>query len=217
WPVDQEAMKEQRIKSDRFWDWSAARYDRRVRQDERYEKAVERFAKYLEPEHAVLDYACGPGVITFKIAGAVREVHGIDTSAGMIEVAKRRVREEGVANVRFDRMSIFDPELQRDSYDVVLAFNIWHLLEDPARTLERAAEILKPGGVLVSSTPCAGEAGVLLRVLLLLVRGVGMLSYLKSLTVSDIEDLMANGGLTVVESKALERTLPVFFVVARKG
>ena len=86
-------MKEQRIKSDRFWDWSAARYDRQVRRNELYEKAVERFTKYLEPEHAVLDYACGPGVITFKIAGVVREVHGIDTSAGMIEVAKRRIRE----------------------------------------------------------------------------------------------------------------------------
>ena len=122
---------EQRLKkSDWFWDWRAREYDKHAQQDEAYARAVEHFAKYLKADDTVLDYACGTGVVTYKIAADVKEVHAIDTSAGMIDLAKERARELAVANVHFARKTIFDERLGRKSYDVILAFNILHLLED---------------------------------------------------------------------------------------
>ena len=131
-----------------FWDWIARWYDKRARVDKDLTRAVARFAKYLAPNDTVLDYACGTGVVAYKIAADVKEVHAIDASAGMIDLAKERARESEVANVHFARKTIFDEELETGTYDVLLAFNILHLLEDACEALHRASELLKPGGLM---------------------------------------------------------------------
>ena len=57
----------------------------------------------------------------------MKDVHGIDTSAKMIDLAKKKAREREVANVHFAQKTIFDEELGRESFDMILAFNILHL------------------------------------------------------------------------------------------
>lgn len=203
-------------KSDRFWDWRAKPYDEQAQKDEDIPRAVERVAKYLAADDTVLDFACGTGVASFKIASDVNEVDAIDASAGMIDLAKERAREREVANVHFAQKTIFDEELVRDSYDVILAFNILHLLEDAKEAVQRASELLKPGGLLVSMTPCLGEAGVVLRTLLPLISKVGILSYLRTFRISDMTDLMSDSGLRILESEVFEGTIPSCLVVARK-
>ena len=59
--------------SEWFWDLIAKKYDKQAQEDEAHTRAVERFAKYLEADDTVLDYACGTGVITYKIAGDVKQ------------------------------------------------------------------------------------------------------------------------------------------------
>ena len=164
-----------------------------------------------------MDYACGTGVVTYKIAADVKEVHAIDASAGMIEIALQRAREREVANVHFARKTIFDEGHRRDSYDVILAFNILHLLEDAPKVVQRVSELLKPRGLLVSVTPCLGEAGVVLRTLLPLISKLGILSHLSSLKVSDVKELMGGGGLQIQESEVLDGSIPSYFSVAQKG
>ena len=203
-------------KSEWFWGWIAKRYDKQAQKDEAHTRAVERFAKYLRAESTVLDYACGTGVVTLKIAADVKEVHGIDTSAKMIDLAKERGREREVGNVHFAQKTIFDEGLGRESYDVILAFNILHLLEDARKAVQRASELLRPEGLIVSVTPCLGEAGLVLRTLLPLISKVGILSYLRSFRISEVKDLTRDGGFQIVESEVLEGTIPSCFIVARK-
>jgi len=209
-------MKLSMKKSEWFWDWIAKRYDRRAQQDEDYTRAVDRFAKYLKADDTVLDYACGTGVVTYKIAADVREVHGIDTSARMIDLAKERALEREVANVHFARKSVFDEGLGRERYDVILAFNILHLLEDARAAVHRASELLKPGGLMISETPCLGESGVVLRTLFPLVSKVGILSYLRTFRISEVREFFREGGFQLVESEVPEGTIQSCFVVARK-
>ena len=163
-----------------------------------------------------MDYACGTGVVACKIAADVKVVHGIDASAGMINLAKEKASECGIANVHFARKTIFDEGLERESYDVILAFNILHLLEDARAALQRASELLKPGGLMVCETPCLGEAGVVLRTLLPLISKVGILSHLSSPKVSDVKELMAGGGLRILEYDVLDGGVPSYFAVAQK-
>ncbi len=203
-------------KSEWFWDRAARRYDRQAQKDEAHDRAVERFAKYLDADHTVLDYACGTGVVSFKIAADVKEVHAIDTSAGMIDLAKERAREREVANVHFARKTIFDEGLGRESHDVILAFNILHLVEDARKTVKRASELLSPGGLMVSSTPCLGEAGLVLRTLLPLISKVGILSYLRTFRISEVKELMRDGGFQILEFEVLKGAIPSCFAVARK-
>ena len=203
-------------KSEWFWDWRARKYDEQAQEDEAHTRAVERFSKYLKADDTVLDYACGTGVVTFKIAADVKEVHAIDISAGMIDLAQERARASQVTNVHFARKTIFDEGLGSGSYDVILAFNILHLLEDARKAVKRISELLKPGGLMVSVTPCLGEAGVVLRTLLPLTSKVGILSYLRTFRIADVNDLMHDGGFEILESEVLECTVPSSSAVARK-
>ncbi len=203
-------------RSEWIWDWAAKWYDKRAQKDEDYTRAVERFAKYLKAHDTVLDYACGTGVVTYKIAADVNEVHGIDTSARMIDLAKEMARQREVANVHFAQKTIFDEGLGTESYDVILAFNILHLLEDARAAVHRASELLKPGGLMVSETPCLGEAGVVLRTLLPLIGKVLGISYLRTLRISEVRDFFREGGFQLVESEVPEGTIQSCFVVARK-
>ncbi len=134
----------------------------------------------------------------------------------MIDLAKKRAGEHEVANVHFARKTIFDEGLGRESYDVILAFNILHLLEDAGKAVQRASELVKPEGLMVSVTPCLGEAGVFLRTLLPLISKVGVLSYLRTLRIAEVKDLMRGGGFHILESEVVEGTIPSCFVVARK-
>ena len=199
-----------------FWDWIAKWYDKRARVDEDLTKAVERVGKYLAADDSVLDYGCGTGVVTFKIAADVKEVRGIDASAGMIDLAKAKASECDIANVRFEQKTIFDEGLERESYDVILAFNIMHLLEDARAALQRASELLKPGGLLISEMPCIGEAGVVLRTLLPLIGKILGITYLRTFRISEVNDLMRDGGFQILESEAPGGRIRIFFVVARK-
>lgn len=209
-------MKRSMETPDRFWDRRAAKYDERAQEDEEYVRAAERFGEYLEPDHTVLDYACGTGVVAFEIAADVKHVHAIDTSGGMIERAKERARERAVANVRFEQKGIFDDSLAEASYDAVLAFNILHLLRDAREAVDRFAELLPAGGLLVSSTPCLAEAGLIARTFLPLISKVGILSYLRSFSVDDVETLTRDAGFQILEADVLEDKIPSCFLIARK-
>ena len=81
--------------------------------------------------------------------------------------------------------------------------------------MQRASELLKPRGLMISVTPCLGEAGVVLRTLLPLISKVGILSYLRTFRISEVKDLMREGGFQILESEVLECTIPSCLVVAR--
>ena len=88
------------------------------------------------------------------------EIHGIDISPNMIAGAQRREDLKKTGNATFAQATIFDPALQPGSYDVVLAFATFHLLEDAESVLERIGELLRHGGMLISVTPCPlGQKG----------------------------------------------------------
>lgn len=208
-------MRRDETKSDRLWDRRAAKYHEAAQKDESYDWALERFAKYLQPDDRVLDYGCGTGIVAHKIAGDVKEVQGIDTSARMIELAKAHARERALTNVHFTRQTIFDERLVEETYGMVLALNILHLLEDPGAAVRRACELLKADGCLVSLTPCLEEAGAVLRTLLPLIAKLGVLSYLRSFRASDVESLMRDAGLEIVESEVVEGRIPSLLLIAR--
>ena len=204
-------------RSDWFWDWSAKRYDTAVHQDDDYRRAIERCVPHLSPDDTVLDFACGTGIFTFAIAPHVEKVHGIDASATMVDLARKRAGDLGVTNVQLARKTIFDEELELASYDVVLAFNILHLVENPSGALERVSHLLKANGFLIASTPCLGSAGIAARLLLPLISKVGLLSYLRSFNVSDMGALVRRGGFAITESETIEGAIPSVFLVAQKG
>ncbi|NPD90303.1 MAG: class I SAM-dependent methyltransferase [Asgard group archaeon] len=204
-------------KSEKFWDKRAKEYDK---QDKKYElsqnKAVENTIKYLDRNHKILDFGCGYGLITAKIAEYVKEVHGIDISSEMIDVAQRKAVEHNIENVSYTKATIFDDFLKEESYDVILAYNILHLLEDKKKVIESINKLLKPGGLFISETVCFGEKKATLGGLLIFLSKIKLIPYVDKMKFSDLDSLIVAENFQIIETEDLDNNSLNYFIVAKK-
>ncbi|CAG0990610.1 MAG: ubiquinone/menaquinone biosynthesis methyltransferase [Candidatus Methanoperedens nitroreducens] len=202
-------------KSEKFWDRMAKYLDRVERKDEATNiKIIEKTRKYLKINDTVLDFGCGTGTAAIEIAGSVKKVTGIDISSKMIEAAKGKTVEGKVKNIDFTQTTIFDEKLKTGSFDVILCFHLLHLVEDTPKVMQRINELLKPGGLIISATPCI--RGTFLGVLLWPVSKIGLIPPIKYYNISELEDLMTEGNFEIVETECLDKSGQQYFIVAKK-
>ena len=134
-----------------FWDKAAPKYFKQpISNMQAYEETLARTVSYLGPDSRVLELGCGTGGTALRLAPHVRSVVATDFSKGMIEQAKGR---EQADNVTFMVADTFSPELEPGVFDVIVGFNLFHLVEDPQATYARIHDLLAPGGLFVSKTP----------------------------------------------------------------
>lgn len=208
-------------KPEKFWDMVAKNYDNT---EERFEsihvKVVENSKKYLKGSDVVLDYGCATGTKAFELAGYVKKIQGVDISSKMIEIAERRAAERKTENVDFAQASLFDERYKRESFDVILAFNILHALEDYQQVMKRITELLKPRGLFISTTPCLGEKMTSVNYLqfspFLLLTKIGMIPFLKRFKFSELDNLIRNGDFQIVGTEKLFHRMSSYFIVAKK-
>jgi SAM-dependent methyltransferase len=103
----------------------------------------------IAAEHAgdALDVGCGDGLLALRLASVSRSVVGIDRDPVAIAEAHKRLSMVPNTDVA---VSEFGTEwgLTPESYDVITMVSVLHELP-LLPTLERVAELLKPGGTLL--------------------------------------------------------------------
>ncbi len=205
-------------KSEKFWDKIARKYSKeKIKDEEGYRKTLEDTRKYLSNEKTVLEIGCGTGTTALKLADSVNEMTATDISSNMIVIAKEKSEEQGVKNVRFMQSTVFDERHKEDSFDVILAFNLFHLLEDSQAAMKRIHELLKPGGIFISKTPCLKEKSLLWPILAPIVATVMRVGCVKSLTIPGLQEIMTREGFDIIETYVQFPKPPRLFVVARKS
>ena len=205
------------MQQERFWDGRAAKYDKDIRtHDSLYIRTITRTMSLLTNSDMVLDLGCGSGEIGLAIARRVQRVHGIDVSTKMIKLANQKAHDRGVSNVEFSHADAFDRRLAGGSFSAATAFNVFHLVDDIHRVLARLYDVLEPGGLLVSQTPCLGERNWLVRAVLLVAQWAGFAPPIRSMTFAELESLVSSNGFEVIESEVWDEKSAVRRVVARK-
>lgn len=211
-----------RTKAEKFWDRLARTWGTPVGEPEQPDTIfLSKTRPYLKATDTVLDYGCAKGSVDLRLAATVKAIHGIDISSNMIADAREAADACQAANVSFAKATIFDESLERGSFDVVLAFAIFHLLEDAPTVMRRIEELLKPEGLLISVTPCLGERGTWpVRGVMLLVRLAGRLRvipYVWRCRIGDLQASMDAAGLTLIVVEKLVQSTSEYFVVAKKA
>ncbi|WP_051179687.1 class I SAM-dependent methyltransferase [Nocardia concava] len=96
----------------------------------------------------ILDAGCGSGALFAELRDRGAKVTGIDASAGMLELARRRLGSD--ADLRVADLS--NPLLFPDNaFDDVIASLVLHYLKDWGPTLAELRRVLEPGGRLLVS------------------------------------------------------------------
>lgn len=203
-------------KSESFWDKTASKYDQiEMKHEQTYINIIKRTIMHLKISDIVLDYGCGTGLISNEIARYVKEIHAIDISSNMIGVAEKKAKERNIVNLNYAHSTIFDERYKKGSFDVILGFNVLHLLEDEQIVLQTINELLKPGGLLISATPCVGEK-IFLRNLLYFAGRVGLVPKIRSFKIRNLVDTIEEGNFSIVETDCLKKSSQQYFIVARK-
>jgi SAM-dependent methyltransferase len=96
----------------------------------------------------ILDAGCGSGPLFAALRDRGAIVTGIDKSAGMLEVARRRLGEDAELRVAELGRPLPFPD---DTFDDVTASLVLHYLEHWGPALAELRRVLKPGGRLIVS------------------------------------------------------------------
>ena len=136
-----------------FWDKIANFYDITQAINSKVYRKMLSITEALIPEGAkVLDTAAGTGQLSFAAAKKAEEVVCTDISEKMLENAQKKAESQGIANIRFEARNIFHLIDKDETYDVVMAGNVLHLLENPQGALQELYRVAKKGGLLILPT-----------------------------------------------------------------
>lgn len=210
------------MKTAKFWDKLANNFDESEQQFEQiYSSILQNTKKYLKHQDNVLDFGCATGIKTIAIAGDVEKVTGIDISEKMIEIAGEKAVARKIHNIDFNHVSIHDNSLAKESFNVVLAFNILHLLENNQKIIKRINELLKKDGLFISATPCLKEKkNIFIGIYFFFAHifaKIGVLPiFLKKFSKHEIEHLLTSNHFEIINNEMIYDKLSNFFVVARK-
>ena len=203
----------------KFWDRHAAGYAKSPIADmASYEEKVARTRAYLTPQSTVMEFGCGTGSTALLHAPFVKRVECWDISGGMLEIARQKAVAQGAGNIMFHRGTLDDVQAPEGGFDVIMGMSILHLLADTRRAIGQVFDMLKPGGVFVSSTVCIGNGLWIFSLIGPVGRALGLLPRIAVFRRDTLRRWFTEAGFEIAEEWRPDgRIKAVFFVVRKPG
>ena len=140
-----------------------------------FDELAERFTEWTETAHPkryeellgdavpprverALDVGCGAGGLTRWLATRARHVTGLDISAAMLGIARRRGDAEKLPNAHFVLGDAMEPPFAPGSFDLVVSDASIHDTE-LSRTLPALRRLAAPGGLLLLRDVVTADRG----------------------------------------------------------
>lgn len=200
----------------RFWNKRAKKYALRpVADQETYEKKIEITRAYFQHDSEVLEIGCGTGSTALAHAPKVGHILATDISPAMIDIARAKAKESKIDNVSFETRAAANHDIPASFYDVVMAHNLLHLLEDPGAVVKAAYRGLKPGGAFVTSTACIGDMSWYFRIIAAAVRLLRIIPFLQVFTQAKLKQSFIDAGFAI-DHEWLPKKNAAAFIVAVK-
>lgn len=149
----------------------------------------------------ILDLGCGVGTLgeTAKEKNDA-EVVGIELNREMAEIAGKRLDRVVVGDLESVRL---EDHLSPGYFDCIIAADILEHLRDPWAVLRETVTFLNKGGIVVASIPNVRHYTTLFNVAVkgrwpYAERGIHDRTHLRFFTLTDIEEMFQNAGLSIV-------------------
>lgn len=199
-----------------FWDKMARKYAKQPIKDmKNYEATLARTKSYLKPDFTVLEVGAGTGSTALLLAPNVAHITVTDISSQMIEIGREKAKEQNIDNASFMVAEAFEAT-SKVKYDVVMAFNLLHLLEDIPAAVQKAARLTKKGGYFISKSGAVGEMNFAIKFMIKFMQKIGKAPYVSKVTHEELLGAFDNSGFEIIETDAYPKGSLHRYIVAKK-
>jgi SAM-dependent methyltransferase len=183
-----------------FWDRIAPKYAADPIADlAGYEATVRRVQALLSSDQEVLEIGCGTGSTALRLAPFTRSLLATDISPGMVAIAQGKLAAQPTPQLRFALADADAPGFGQGTFDAVLAFNLLHMVLDLDQALQGVVQALRPGGLLISKTPCIAEMNLLIPWFALpIMRAIGKAPHVLRFNAQELQSVMVRQGMEIV-------------------
>jgi ubiquinone/menaquinone biosynthesis C-methylase UbiE len=132
------------------FDAKALQWDENPVFRERGEKIAQaiRQSVALNTNMSALDYGSGTGLASFPLKDKLGSILLADSSTGMLEVAAKKIAEQGVSNMTTMKLDLLTDPLPEQRFDLIYTSMTLHHVPDTDHILRVFHDLLKPGGHL---------------------------------------------------------------------
>ncbi len=106
-------------------------------------------AQLVDRDLLVADLGTGTGILARELARQGLRVIAVDNSRRMLDAAREKLAEEGIAGVELRLGELRSLPLGDGEIDAALAHMVLHYVPSPAEAIAEMARVLKPGGAVV--------------------------------------------------------------------
>ncbi len=174
-----------------------------------YKGIAEKIKDYVTEDDIVLECACGTGLLTVPMAQKCKKLIATDYSVGMLRQTKKKVAK--YSNTKVGKASILELPFQDDRFDVVVAANVIHLLDEPEKAISELKRVCKPGGKIILPTYINKEKkNAVIVAKLLSVFGV---KFKRQFSLASYKAFVASHGILEVQYSVVEGRMPCAFAI----
>jgi SAM-dependent methyltransferase len=98
------------------------------------------------PPLVVADLGSGEGLLSELLARRAKKVIAVDNSEKMVTFGANKAKKNGLKNLEFRLGELENPPIDPHSVDLVILSQALHHATDPAKAIQSAYKILRPGG-----------------------------------------------------------------------
>ncbi len=187
-----------------FYDFFETLYNGKV-----FKGIAKEIKNYVNADDVVLECACGTGLLSVPIAEKCKSLVATDFSDGMIKRAEKKLR--GFSNVELRKMNMLEIPYSDNSFDVVVAANVIHLLDAPEKAMRELLRVCKKGGKMVIPTYINRQRkNAMLAAGLLEKMGV---DFKRQFNLDSYKDFFSSMGLENVQYKTVDGRMPCVFAI----
>lgn len=141
-------LNRRREQAQLFFNQVAGRFDR-VYGPGRSWQAFGHLLLRILPPLVVADLGSGEGLLGELLARRCKKVIAVDNSEKIVAFGAAKARKNNLKNLEFRLGDLQDPPILPESVDLAILSQALHHAEEPAKAVESACKILKPGGQIL--------------------------------------------------------------------
>lgn len=128
-----------------YFNQVAGRFDRSYGPGRSWEAFGHLLLRILPPL-VVADLGSGEGLLSELLARRAKKVIAVDNSEKMVTFGANKAKKNGLKNLEFRLGDLENPPIEPHSVDLVILSQALHHAAEPARAIQSAHKILRPGG-----------------------------------------------------------------------